>query len=231
MALQVTTAASGEAALGLLRDAAAAGQPFDLAVIDWQMPQGMSGLDLARAVQQLPASLRPHMVMLTAYAREGLIEEATRVGLEYVLAKPVNASLLFETILGVLSLDDTRTAPTASGATRASAADLSTVRGARILLAEDNPLNQQIACELLADEGLVVEVLLPPPPPPPPPPTAAEREGVAESVPPLSPAPLLALPLGLRVLQLPPLLMVGVLPELCVSVPPRPTPPLLPLTL
>ncbi|MFZ4554345.1 MAG: response regulator [Burkholderiales bacterium] len=158
MALQVTTAASGEAALGLLRDAAAAGQPFDLAVIDWQMPQGMSGLDLARAVQQLPASLRPHMVMLTAYAREGLIEEATRVGLEYVLAKPVNASLLFETILGVLSLDDTRTAPTASGATRASAADLSTVRGARILLAEDNPLNQQIACELLADEGLVVEV-------------------------------------------------------------------------
>jgi two-component system sensor histidine kinase/response regulator len=162
MALQVSTAPSGEAALRLLQDAVAAGRPFDLAVIDWQMPQGMSGLDLARAVQQLPADARPHLVMLTAYAREELVEEATRAGLEYILAKPVSASLLFETVLGVLSVEAAAVGGAGTARERvdatAGATGLAAVRGARILLAEDNPLNQQIACELLRDEGLVVEV-------------------------------------------------------------------------
>ncbi len=157
MALQVTAVASGAAALEAVLAANASGQPFDLAVIDWQMPPGMSGLELARAINQLPDTQRPHLIMLTAYTRETLADEAARAGLDYILAKPVSASLLFETILAVLSLDEAT--PQRAGKTQAAAsADLSTVRGARILLAEDNLLNQQIAVELLSDEGLVVEV-------------------------------------------------------------------------
>ena len=158
MALRVTTAGSGEAALTAIRAAAEAGSPYDLVVTDWQMPPGMSGLDLAQALQQLPESRRPHLIMLTAYARESLAEEAARVGLEYILAKPVNASLLFDTVIGVLDLQTDDGDDAGPGATGPASANLSAVRGARILLAEDNPLNQQIACELLADEGLVVEV-------------------------------------------------------------------------
>jgi len=182
MALQVATAASGEAALARIRDASAAGTPYDLVLTDWQMPPGMSGLDLARAVRQLPHEQRPRLIMLTAYARESLAEEAALAGLEYILAKPVNASLLFDTVISVLELDasdDIRaleprnavsgdagsrnTGPQERGGPRGAgtgvaASGLAVVRGARILLAEDNPLNQQIACELLTDEGLVVEV-------------------------------------------------------------------------
>ena len=160
MALQVTTATSGEAAVAAARSAEAAGRPFDLLVTDWQMPPGMSGLELAQALQQMPEPARPHTILLTAYAREGLSKEAARVGVEYILAKPVNASLLFEAVIGVLQLeaDSAAAAGGAPAPALAGATDLAAVCGARILLAEDNPLNQQIACELLENEGLVVEV-------------------------------------------------------------------------
>ena len=163
MALQVSTATSAERALQALSSAVDAGQPFDLLVTDWQMPPGMNGLDLARAVGQLPGPQRPRVVMLTAYARESLNEDAARAGIEQVLAKPVSASLLFETVVSALDLDASLRegeADTSSASARGTQdqASLAAVRGARILLAEDNPLNQQIAVELLSDEGLLVEV-------------------------------------------------------------------------
>ena len=150
-------AASGEAGLEKVLDADAAGEPYDIALVDWHMPPGMSGIELAGAIGQLPGESRPGVVLVTAYAREDVIDEARRAGIEDVLAKPVNSSVLFETLLRQLNVEsalDGEAAP----APAAVDEGLGPYRGARILLAEDNPLNQQIAVELLSDEGLQVEV-------------------------------------------------------------------------
>ena len=97
-------------------------------------------------------------LMVTAYGREEVLKEAEGAGIQNVLVKPVSASILFDT-------HDERAGRAArgarpAGATTSAAADhrLAAVRGARILLVEDNDINQQVARELLEDAGLVVDV-------------------------------------------------------------------------
>ena len=157
MALRVDLAASGEAALEQILQRDAAGEPYDVVLVDWHMPPGMNGIELAGAIGQLPGESRPGVVLVTAYAREDVIDEARRAGIEDVLAKPVNHSVLFETLLRQLNVESAHDGAEASAAGPADEG-LAPYRGARILLAEDNPLNQQIAIELLADEGLQVEL-------------------------------------------------------------------------
>ncbi|MBU3694920.1 MAG: response regulator, partial [Rhodocyclaceae bacterium] len=157
MAVQFDLVASGEAALEQILAADAAGEPYHVALVDWHMPPGMNGIELAGAIGELPGESRPGVVLVTAYAREDVQEEARRAGIEDVLSKPVNSSVLFETLLRQLNVEsplDGDAVPAA--ATVAAEEGFAAFRGARILLAEDNPLNQQIACELLADEGLQV---------------------------------------------------------------------------
>jgi CheY-like chemotaxis protein len=85
-----------------------------------------------------------------------MLKEASRIGIENVLVKPVSPSILFDTTMGVLG------GKREAGATVATEARvdarLAALRGARILLVEDNDINQQVARELLEDAGLVVEV-------------------------------------------------------------------------
>ena len=76
-----------------------------------------------------------------------------------MLAKPVNASLLFETILSAFNIDqDLERKNSHPAPTKAHLEGIKKIKGSRILLAEDNLLNQQIACEILQDEGFIVEV-------------------------------------------------------------------------
>jgi two-component system sensor histidine kinase/response regulator len=97
------------------------------------------------------------MVMVTAYGREEVWKEAALAGLEDVLVKPVSASTLFDTLIQVLGghheeiKDDGRQ-------TSISTENLAAIKGASILLVEDNEFNQQIACELLTDAGFKVDV-------------------------------------------------------------------------
>jgi two-component system sensor histidine kinase/response regulator len=155
MTFKTTEAASGSAAIEEVRRAAIEGQPYDVVYLDWRMP-GMDGMETARRIKSLGLASPPMFLMVTAFGREEMLKEAEAIGIQNVLVKPVNPSILFDTTISVLG------GLREAGATQAAqvAADnrLATLRGARILLVEDNDINQQVARELLEDSGLVVEV-------------------------------------------------------------------------
>ena len=158
MTFTVTEASSGAAAIDAVRQAASSGKPFDIVYLDWRMPE-MDGIETARRLKALQLQLQqaPFIVMATAHGREEVIRQAQAVGIEDVLIKPINASMLFDTTIGALSGHqlETRHAPNEPSA---MANELAAVKGARILLVEDNDINQRVASEILEDVGFVVEV-------------------------------------------------------------------------
>lgn len=157
-AMSFTTQAvsSGPAAIEAVRTAASAGDPVHVVLMDWQMP-GMDGLEASAGIGALELDKPPHRIMVTSYGREDVLRRTDGMGIEDVLFKPVNPSSLFDCIMRVLGEDSGAAAVPAEDADSAPP-DLSRLRGARVLLAEDNDLNQQVACELLNDAGMSVVV-------------------------------------------------------------------------
>jgi len=147
---------SGKVALEELQAAAEERNPYEVVILDWQMP-GMDGIEVAKAIRRLPITPLPHMVMVTAYGREELFKEASLAGLEDVLIKPVSASTMFDTIIQVLGGKheiQTETAEPEAPLTER----LASIQGAVVLLVEDNEFNQQVATELLTSAGFVVDI-------------------------------------------------------------------------
>ena len=158
LGLEVDEAAGGDAAVAAVRSADGAGRPYRLALLDWQMP-GLDGLAVAQAVRALPLQHpAPQMAIVTAFAREELHHQARAQGVGQVLIKPVGASLLFNTLLHMAQLAAPELPPRPSVPRTTQGAGLARIHGARILLAEDNELNQQVACEMLAGVGMQVDV-------------------------------------------------------------------------
>jgi polar amino acid transport system substrate-binding protein len=156
--LRVKTADSAEQALEMLRQHAHT-DPFKLVLLDYRMPS-MDGLTAARRIKHdLELPLVPRVVLVTAASR--LVreeEEGDLHDLDEILSKPVNASLLFNVVMGVFGH---RTADAGSSHRAAQALDLKALRpvqGARLLLAEDNAINQQVAAEMLHQAGFIVDV-------------------------------------------------------------------------
>jgi two-component system sensor histidine kinase/response regulator len=156
MTFLVSEVSSGAAAIDEVRRAAAAGHPYDVVYLDWRMP-GMDGMETARRIRSLGLALTPIFLMVTAYGREEVLKEAEGAGIQHVLVKPVSASILFDSTMSVLG--GRLAEPSAPDLARSrSDQRLAALRGARILLVEDNDINQQVAREMLQDMGLVVEV-------------------------------------------------------------------------
>ena len=156
MRLKVDQAESGHEAISMVNRADAEGAPYQILFLDWLMPD-MNGIDTARRIRELPLGRMPRMMMVTAYGREDVIKGAEEVGIEDLLIKPVRASVLFDGVVRLLGgvVDEPRTA----GEAPSDAVELmAAIRGARILLVEDNELNQEVATELLRDAGFVVDV-------------------------------------------------------------------------
>ncbi|MDY0107527.1 MAG: response regulator, partial [Giesbergeria sp.] len=153
MSFDVAQVHSGTEALAALRQAAVQARPFDLVVLDWQMP-GMDGLELGRRIGELDLPQLPHRVMVTAFGREDVLRSAQRQGIEEVLIKPVSASVMFDTLMQVLG-----EGPSVDAAPRNVVMQgCPHLQGARVLLVEDNELNQQVARELLQEAGAQVDV-------------------------------------------------------------------------
>jgi len=152
--VEVDVAQSGPAALTLLLEAEAKAQPYDLVLMDWRMP-GMDGVETVRQMQAAKLAQTPSVIMVTAFGREEAREEASRQGIQLpvVLTKPVTPSTLLEAlgkVLGKIPQTDTR----ASERLDHSASTMASLRGARLLLVEDNELNRELACELLESAGI-----------------------------------------------------------------------------
>ncbi len=163
MTFRVADVASGAAAVRAVRAADSSGQPFQVIYLDWRMPV-MDGMEAARQIRNLHLSVEPILVMVSAHGREELLCEAQSLGISNVLVKPVSPSLLFDTTMEALGehrLNALAASPAGSGPQAQGndmAEQLAGLRGKRVLLAEDNEINQQIACELLQDAGFIVEV-------------------------------------------------------------------------
>ncbi|MBX3649957.1 MAG: response regulator [Burkholderiales bacterium] len=145
---RVDQVASGEEAVAAVRDPGPGGR-YNLVFMDWKMP-GMDGIQASRTIKALPEP--PPIIMVTAFGREDVRSEAEQARIDGFLVKPVSASSMVDAIMRIFSPQSSGAGPVdASG----SAYDLS---GARLLLAEDNEINQQIAVELLEGRGARVEV-------------------------------------------------------------------------
>jgi two-component system sensor histidine kinase/response regulator len=155
MGFTATGVASGRAAVEEVRLAVARGRPYDVVYMDWRMP-GMDGLEAARSINSLGLAIPPMFLMVTSHARDEVLKEAEAIGINNVLAKPVTSSLLLTNTIGAFA--GRRVPAPAEADQLATDHRLGAVRGARVLLVEDNEINQLVARELLEDAGLIVEV-------------------------------------------------------------------------
>ncbi len=152
----VDTVASGEAALTALSRAATT-RRYDLVLMDWLMP-GIDGIEASRRIKQdLHIDHTPLIIMITAFGRDEVRQNAEKVGINSFLLKPVSSSLLFDTIMEVFKKPAVPTvklppSPVKQTETKGK------IAGARVLLVDDSEINQQVAQENLEDAGLIVEL-------------------------------------------------------------------------
>ncbi|MBY0240282.1 MAG: response regulator [Burkholderiaceae bacterium] len=155
---QADTADNGLDALQRVM-ARSAGKPYDVLLMDWRMPM-LDGWDTSVQLRELlPAEHTPLILMVTAHDREPLAqrqaqhEDQQQAVLDGVLIKPVTASMLFDSVADALARRGN-----ASAEAPAQPVSLLRLRGLQLLLVEDNPTNQQVACELLGYEGAQVDL-------------------------------------------------------------------------
>ena len=154
-------ASSAEEALVLLRSEHAASRPFDLAVLDMQMPT-TDGVQLARDIKADPTLANTRLVMMTSLGKgehDAAIKEA---GILICLTKPVKQSKLFDALATVMSKsdDDLLDMATTNASDPSTSVSPSSSRGsARILVAEDNPVNQKVILRQLAKMGYAADAV------------------------------------------------------------------------
>jgi signal transduction histidine kinase/CheY-like chemotaxis protein/HPt (histidine-containing phosphotransfer) domain-containing protein len=147
------SAENGQQALAMLRAAAQEGDPYQLALLDMQMGD-MNGVDLARAIQADPPIAAVHRVLLTSIHMKVEAEETAKVGIAYILSKPFRQSQLYNCLVTLLG-PPSHSSPFAPK----HAKEGGTVRfSARVLLAEDNLVNQAVAVGMLESLGCRVDV-------------------------------------------------------------------------
>jgi signal transduction histidine kinase/DNA-binding response OmpR family regulator/HPt (histidine-containing phosphotransfer) domain-containing protein len=151
---RVQAAEGGPQGLGLLRAAAQRGEPFDVAILDLMMPE-MDGFELARRIKADGGISAVHLVMLTSVGLPQEAEELRRLGIEVYLSKPVRQSHLYDSLMTVMSTSggDPQRDATPDGD------HLEDVRfQGRVLLVEDNRINQEVARDMIEMLGCQVEV-------------------------------------------------------------------------
>jgi two-component system sensor histidine kinase/response regulator len=148
---RVDVATSGEEAVALIRQQDTTAS-YEVVFMDWRMP-GMDGLQASRQIRS-DETIRnqPAIVLVTAFGREEVREKAERLQLDGFLVKPVTKSMIVDTLVNLFS----DVAKQSAAVTDDKEKDR--LRGARILVVEDNEINQQIAMELLESAGAAVKV-------------------------------------------------------------------------
>jgi len=155
--MEAEEAPDGPIALERLRAAAAAGSTHQVALLDMQMP-GMDGLALARAIKADPDLTGIKLLLLSSWAEAGHSNERREAGIDARLPKPVRASRLLAQLVALLGRGSTA-APVSPERAAAEPVASPPTRSARILVAEDNAVNQKLIARLLEKKGHRVDVV------------------------------------------------------------------------
>ncbi|PWC75742.1 response regulator [Azospirillum sp. TSH64] len=160
----VTACCDGQSAIAELERAAAAGHAYDMVLMDWKMP-GMDGIEAARRIRADVHAGTPMIIVISGYGRERLGARFEEAGISGFLVKPVTASTLLDAVTvayaqaghGAPLLPSPVPAPSGGSGLGGPAWDASrALHGRRLLLADDNDISRQVACEILERAGASV---------------------------------------------------------------------------
>ena len=149
----VVEVGDGATALAALAAARAGGRPFDLVLVDELMP-GMDGAELADRIRAEGPAPAPHLMLISSVGTPLKADRATAAGFDAFLTKPVRHQVLVETISRVLSADAVEPEGIDPDPVRRAASGA----GPRVLIAEDNAINQEIAATIIEDAGYRVDL-------------------------------------------------------------------------
>lgn len=151
MGFKAEVAKSGEQAILMLKQRDL-DEPFDLLFVDWKMPH-LDGVATVKKISKMKTILnKPSVVLVTAYDKEEMIKHTKGIHVDGFLTKPVTQSCLCDAIVTIFA---NNVKPTDS---RKIVEYNYNIARTKILLAEDNSINQQIACELLEGQGVQVDI-------------------------------------------------------------------------
>ena len=153
--LATKAVSSGEEAIAAITAASENGKPFDLVLMDCKMP-GIDGVEASRRIKaERTISRVPAILMVSAFEREAAIGDVADPGLDGFLIKPIDESLLIDTIATIFGVKAEYPDSDLRHAAGYFPAELA---GRRVLLVEDNEVNRDLAIELLGDLGILVTI-------------------------------------------------------------------------
>ena len=145
----VDLVASGKEAVSQINDS------YDLVILDWKMP-GMDGIETWKKIKEKLKDKVPKAIVVSAYDKDEIEDMCYSLGVEDVLLKPITQSTLFNSIMKIFG---EKNIPLNLGDEAAEAVrDLEFIRGASLLVVEDNEINQQVVQETLVNEGFFVDL-------------------------------------------------------------------------
>jgi two-component system, sensor histidine kinase and response regulator len=151
-----SSASEGFRALDMLKEACGRGVPFDLVILDFMMPE-MTGLELAKKIKADSALAKVKFIMLTSVGEHNIIKEARNIGALACLTKPASQSKLYDTLLTVCAQSSVE--PAVLPDNPVPPCNINVRFEGKVLLAEDNLINQKVAKMMLQGFGLSVDVV------------------------------------------------------------------------
>ncbi len=131
------------------------GKPFDILYLDWNLGGGR-GVETASKIRKLPARKTPPMILILPYGREEIFSRSERNLFADILFKPVSSSMVFESLMLVLG-GETLPRRREAALPQPEWKNFAETGGGRVLLVEDNELNQEVAMDLMRGAGLEVD--------------------------------------------------------------------------
>jgi signal transduction histidine kinase/CheY-like chemotaxis protein len=156
LGFEVDACADGRTALDRAAREIRAGRPYDVLMVEWRLAPP-DGIETLRLLREVSGDAAPRTILVSALDDPEMWRAARGAHFDAVLVKPITASALHDALIRVMNRKAPATAPVAAEGVAAGAALRARHAGQRVLLAEDNPINQMVAGELLRGVGLEVE--------------------------------------------------------------------------
>ena len=152
--IQVESAMNGKEAVEMMSNC---NQKYDLILMDWNMPH-LDGIETTKIIKEsCKLQSPPTIIMVSSFRQESIVKLAKDVGIDIFLQKPINPSILNDILSGIF-LDDIKINYTNNFHESSLKYDINTLDGSKILLVEDNPINQEIIVGLLENSGIKIDI-------------------------------------------------------------------------